>query len=1243
MGTQVVISDRFLGVLFNNQLLNEINNGSSLLQHDFQAGSSTFGTEVAYSVLLTRIQDKTKLLKFSDITNLLFNNPNACTTLEEAKIDYETRLLYYILKLILNSDSSLCKAPELQLDSGNGFLKKFVASDYSTNINALKSLLLFPVKATLGNAWMNLVLSKSILGALTFKYKYVQYNNKWVAEELLQSSSSFVSEPYYLLENPFKDGLASSVLKHISSKPLPSGTMPAGGYTYISIPDMTRDDFPSVFTFKNALEYVMGKALDSLVDPLDLTTVTDKDVKYAFELSKSSNSFSVVSVLVDSVGASIPKESLYYSGYFNNDIKNLAPKVAFDYIGLRENSEKVEKDVKTIYSKNYTKVKNFAALMGYSNDQLIELSQNPAYLGTSLQNQLNHKDAALSVGAKDIYHEYSATGFSLKQGDAFVPAVVADPFATPPVVGVAAIPEVPDKAVIASGDEANKLFTIVKPGMFVENITSVGDIPLGTYVRNLTKDVSGKVTIELSSVGSVATRVTPNQVLKFSNTFDYEVPADQVLVTNPIVFPLVYNQTFVPGMFVTGKKIPAGTYVDSLDTVNNEITLSKSTTSPLKPAVAGPPATPGDVLTFYPAYSIEVNYNNGLPVPPPGSILNPVLTGSSSFNIRDNNVVYAGMTVYHPSIPLGTFVKSVTRDPTNTFMTVNLSQKTTADLNDMVDFINFVVPAGENTDVTSLLPFSPLVSPLIKVTGVVVKNLLAQIVGATDYFAYLTDKVIDSAPEVAQFLSNNGVEVPDRTNLDLHGRWSDFLELYSGTNKVHTKNVNTIYEGLKLLAATAVPGVSVDTTIQTWLNSLGFDLPSPLPSQWSTLSQSNQSLILTAMAMMTKFPLLEGGSANYTVMDLLFSLETDPTTDITTLVDVAGVYLHPRGHFVGNKIINTNDLTLKQSTLAFNWVKKESTSNTVRAKFLMMFNLRGTQITTPNDIKNLLTYTDSDMTSALLLTTLLGLTSEAVFNDGTPAISSTGALFANVGTGLNALGTDEQSRATVLVKLLEICHDLIAITVAPVPPTSDKKYAALLISQIIDYAGDYYNDFVDTYGKLNTSDLTSIAVDLESVSVYDKAYGTENKPFVLESIVERLNNNPILNDTTGGPGNHELFLAYDEIVPSETVLINNYTNVLLNSMKNGFTIQEIVTKIYDTNSNYNNTYLVILIVNTVVTNKNKRMTKSNYDLLISLGLTHEEIAAACYAIPSTNGYVISTMPKRLAYLGFDGDAQPVFA
>jgi len=68
-----------------------------------------------------------------------------------------------------------------------------------------------------------------------------------------------------------------------------------------------------------------------------------------------------------------------------------------------------------------------------------------------------------------------------------------------------------------------------------------------------------------------------------------------------------------------------------------------------------------------------------------------------------------------------------------------------------------------------------------------------------------------------------------------------------------------------------------------------------------------------------------------------------------------------------------------------------------------------------------------------------------------------------------------------------------------------------------------------------------------------------------------------------------------------------------------------------------------LIVNTVVTNKNKRMTKSNYDLLISLGLTHEEIAAACYAIPSTNGYVISNIPKRLAYLGFDADGQPLFA
>jgi hypothetical protein len=72
---------------------------------------------------------------------------------------------------------------------------------------------------------------------------------------------------------------------------------------------------------------------------------------------------------------------------------------------------------------------------------------------------------------------------------------------------------------------------------------------------------------------------------------------------------------------------------------------------------------------------------------------------------------------------------------------------------------------------------------------------------------------------------------------------------------------------------------------------------------------------------------------------------------------------------------------------------------------------------------------------------------------GTGAITTTTTIFANTGNGVSAIGLDAQSRAKVLVKLLNICHKLIATVPSNsnVPNTSDKKYAIHIYTHFLLY------------------------------------------------------------------------------------------------------------------------------------------------------------------------------------------------
>jgi hypothetical protein len=1057
-------------------------------------------------------------------------------------------------------------------------------------------------------------LSKQILGSLSFKYKYTQYGNgKCVAEEVLPSSTSFITEKYSYVENPFRN--ISDVLSFISSTPLPN-SLPVKGNTYNTIPGIIKTDYPAVNPFTNAIEYVMGNKLSSL----DLTKVTGENVKLAFELSKSLNSFSLVSGLSGASVSKIPKKSIYASGYFDSDIQKLTPTAAFDYFNLTDSYVFENDTKKAVYSRNYHRVKRFASFMGVSNTQLIEFARDPTYSSTSLAKELNHKSAAVSLNVNDTNHEYSF-----------------DCLLVPVSLGGGALNDT--LSVVATNNGSLiQAFNNIKIGMFVRSVDTPTNCILGAYVTDVVYNsgISSTTIITLSTIDGLKNLTSVTEEIAFSFSLPLPVfssiaspwTATSIGIANPqAVAPgtdltkieIGASEEFSIGMMVSHPKISTGTYISNITPyaaginpqVNASITLSKPTTEAL---------VSGDVLTVYPAYSATANAQ--------------AIVGATSVVLDVNALVKVGMLVHNASVPLGTFVKKVTSALATT--TVTLSQAIITNVILLTDKVNFSLPVGESTDETSPLPFSSAIIPLTEVRDVDIKDVLIQVLNVGGYFENVETPNLTNETEIAQFLTNNEIETPTAGNLDLYGRWTEFLALYNTTN-THSKNINVIYGALKLVAQLVAPTASPDLTIKNWLEPT-ITIPLPTPHLWWPAStDSDKSLILTALIMITKFPLLEGGTDNYNIMDLLFTLRTVNGETKLYEKESTGIWLEPEGHFKTNNIINTTTPALKQSKLAFSWIKTKTVDSKTRARLFMAIHLRGLPVTNLTGLNNLLSYTDNDMTSSLLLTTLAASSAIPDFYDATasgtsPMIAAAGTLlFANTGV----ISPSDQARAKVLIELLSIIHDIFTGT----PSQSEKQSAAKLISLVIDSAGSYYDMFVDKYGPDNTADLMDIASDLSVISLYSKAFGKSNPAFALTALINQLAVHPVLSDST----NYNLFDAYENITITDTILINNYTNTLKGFLQKGFTLQNFVEELFQVIGDYKQTYLVILIVNTVVTNKNKRMTKNNYDLLISLGLTIEELAAACYAVPNIVNYQIIATPKILSYLAFDENSEPLFA
>ena len=508
---------------------------------------------------------------------------------------------------------------------------------------------------------------------------------------------------------------------------------------------------------------------------------------------------------------------------------------------------------------------------------------------------------------------------------------------------------------------------------------------------------------------------------------------------------------------------------------------------------------------------------------------------------------------------------------------------------------------------------------------------------ALDFFNASASLNIRTAQDVCDFLSNYGLQNPTllattgSAGLNGNGtRWTEFKNAYSANGNTCTTDLNIIFDGLVLLAKQCVSANSNEQNIaqvMTWL-PIGLTPSGAVPGiSFPSLSNREAGLIGIAKEMRDKFSIV-GNSANYNVINSLVKLGTESGEN-----KVSKLYAR-----------YTTTLTVTDGILSAGFMKDEAVPTLADkvAMYQWFKSITMDKLTLLRAYVSIV-YTSVDTFARVLevgrhsdfsLDYLMRLPSAPVALNGTTALFTAPTLhFQTVPTNVT---TDEDKVNQVPAAVFEMA----VIDGAANSGALKDVVGRGLIQCIAALGSSNYEFFAFTRGVALAAAKTAMST-LESymISVNMRESCKHGDGAVLLSAVVVALSDAI--SAAAKPLGLPLIEAYPKLTVSQSLLISEYASLINRILNKPLNIRfkEVRVSISSfvrslmTSTDIDNSLAIIVLVE-AMSGPDKKISKREYDELISLGINELQIKCAVRAELDVVGTSIKSVPKFSSYLEY---------
>lgn len=512
---------------------------------------------------------------------------------------------------------------------------------------------------------------------------------------------------------------------------------------------------------------------------------------------------------------------------------------------------------------------------------------------------------------------------------------------------------------------------------------------------------------------------------------------------------------------------------------------------------------------------------------------------------------------------------------------------------------------------------------------------------ALDFFNASASLNIRTAQDVCDFLSNYGLQKPPLTattgSAGLNGngtRWAAFLSAYGVNGNTCTTDLNIIYDGLVLLAKLCVPANSNEQNIAqvvTWLPLTGLTVSSAVPGiSFPSLSNRETGLIGIALQMKDKFPIV-GNSANYNVINSLVKLGTESGENkVSKLYARYSTLLTVTSGILGNGFTKDASPTAADKLAMYQWFKSITMDKLtlLRAYVSIVY----TTVDTFAKVLEVGRYSDFS------LDYLMKLPSAPVALDGTSALFTAPATVFH--TAPTNVTVDEDKPNQTVAAVFEM-----AVTDGAANNGALKDVVGRgLIHCIAALGSSNYEFFAFTRGVAIDAAKTGMST-LESymISVNMREACKYGDGGVLLGAVAVALADAISSSTK--PLGLPLIEAYPKLTVSQSLLISEFASLITRILNKPLNIRfkEVRVSISSfvrtlmTSYDIDNSLAIIVLVE-AMSGPDKKISKREYDELISLGISELQIKCAVRAELDVVGTSIKSTPKFSSYLEYvNGD------
>ena len=506
---------------------------------------------------------------------------------------------------------------------------------------------------------------------------------------------------------------------------------------------------------------------------------------------------------------------------------------------------------------------------------------------------------------------------------------------------------------------------------------------------------------------------------------------------------------------------------------------------------------------------------------------------------------------------------------------------------------------------------------------------------ANDFFNASASLNIQTAQDVCDFLSLSGLQKPTLVattgTLGLNGngtRWAAFKDAYQVPGNTCTTDLNVIHAGLVLLAKLTAPNNSEEnnlTQINTWIPHGLSNATAVSGISFSTLSSRENGLVGIAKELAGTFSIV-GDKANHNIVSLLVKLGTESGENkVSKLYPRFGATFTLSSGILGTGFTKGAAATAADKVAMYQWVKSITMD-----KLTLLRAYASIVYTTVDSFVKVL---DLGNHPDFSLDYLMKLSSAPVALDGTTALfTAPSAVFQTVPTNVT---TDEDKVNQVPAAVFEMALADVTAT----PGLADVVGRGL-IKCIVALGSSNYEFFAFTRGVALAAAKTGMST-LESymISVNIRESCKHGDGEVLLGAVAVALSTTIATSTSllGLP----LTEAYPKLTVSQSLLISEFASLINRILNKPLNIRfkevrasmSLLVKTLLTSYSIDNTLAIIVLVE-AMSGPDKKISKREYDELISLGINEFQIKCAVRAELDVVGTLIKSEPRFHSYLEY---------